>query len=197
MVIVSPMAGDVENELSVRGEPDAVAAFVAAVKGVCEGVELPFSLQVIDPMPDEFETKPYSDSDEFRELMSQLAAFGEIEGEKHAERRAFLRANQGLYMELLATSGGRSPTTQPGWPSWRYQHWGPKRDIHHEQCDEIELRENGREAFYRFYSADGGIEPAVATLAKRYPELEFDLTTTYEFDEPVSSRWAEGVLQSD
>jgi hypothetical protein len=163
--------------------------FAAAVTGLDEdGDSLPFSLKVIDPMPGEYDDPAsYRDSAEYRELG---ARYGELE--TGDARLSFIHANPGFAAERMAEIEGFDGGA--AWYNWRLQHWGTKWDVSGETFIEFELRDDGREVSYRFETALGGVEPAVAGLATRYPLLAFDLTTTDEFDETIRTRWQAGEI---
>lgn len=179
----------VANELTVRGEPAELAAFVDAVRGIDEdGDSLPLSLQVIDPMPEEFETgMSYSDSDEYRELEAEFETLTDSDA-----RRAFMGLNLGFVAERESKIAGHG--AESGWYSWRRQHWGPKWEVSGQGFFEFDVRPGGNEALYRFDTATGGIEPAVTFLARRHPTLQFDLRTQHEsMDEWVETHWRDGL----
>lgn len=178
----------VANELKVTGDADAVRRFVEVVAGRDQnGDAVSFSLSAIDLTPAEYQNgSSYRDSDEYKALLATHQALATDD-----ERYTFIKANPGFATERMEESLGNPPTD--GWYHWRLQHWGTKWDTTADSCPEATVSEDGREVVYDFDTATGGVKPAIATLARQYPELSFDLVTNYDPDgDSTRWRWQDG-----
>jgi hypothetical protein len=175
------------NKLTVSGDKEAVAAFRPVVAGTTEtGDPKPLSLNVIDPMPPEYEDRETSwgDSEEFAAIQAEFKTLAE------EERMPFLNANPGFKLELMERAVGHD--SDDGWYNWRVQHWGTKWEL----SDEVTVEEaaDGTEVTYDFDTAWSDIAPAVATAARRFPDLSFTLISQDEHqeDEETVRTWREG-----
>jgi hypothetical protein len=174
-----------DNKLTVTGERRAVDAFLSAVGGTAEnGEPKPLSLNAIDPMPPQYKNGvSWGDSEEYAALEAEFKSL------PSEQKMPFLHANPGFQLESMERI--ENHPTADGWYSWRVQHWGTKWDLDDEVM--VEISEDGTEVRFDFDSANGDIAPAIATAARRFPDLSFALCSQHEFeDEAVVRNWREG-----
>lgn len=175
------------NKLTVTGDAEAVAAFCRAVTDTTEnGAVRPLSLNAIDPMPPEYEDskESWGDSEEFAALTEQFEALSEDEAQV-----AFFKANQGFAMEMMRRAHGWE--AKDGWLYWRAQHWGTKWDLSDNML--VKRSADGTKILFDFDSANGDVAPAIATAARRFPDLTFRLVSEDEFADGKNVRtWREG-----